>query len=167
MSKYKTTVPEIDLVPYSDDKACIALLCRARWPSGFACSACGHQGGWPIEAVLPTYQCRRCQAQTSLTSGTIMHATKLEPSLWLKAASLILASSGRMGAKELQSRLALTSYRTARRLRALIVDAMGRTPYQGLTPERLVIRPMRLTLYPAANGRHVSLGPASGRRSKA
>ena len=37
---------------FPDDETCAAFLERLRWPDGFVCPACGHQGAWVRSAPL-------------------------------------------------------------------------------------------------------------------
>ena len=59
---------------YPDNEACLAELATLRWPEGFQCPKCGHdQGG-----LLPSrklYECSHCHHQSSVTSGTLFHAS--------------------------------------------------------------------------------------------
>ena len=73
---------------FADDAACAAWLGKARWPSGFRCPACAHEKGWPHGGKRFTYECANCGKQTSVTAGTIMHASKLPLTVWFWAVYL-------------------------------------------------------------------------------
>lgn len=83
---------------YGTEAQCEAALQKARWPSGFICPEC--QGSsycivW--HGKVKTFQCNCCHTQTTLTAGTIFHATKLPLVTWFQAMcereeSTILAS---------------------------------------------------------------------------
>ena len=62
---------------FPDDDACAAWLIEMRWPDGFVCPACGHEKGWALRRKAHTFECAGCRRQTSVTAGTILHASKL------------------------------------------------------------------------------------------
>ena len=62
-----------------------------RWPDGFVCPACGHEKGWAL-AEKHT-RVRRLPPQTSVTAGTILHASKLPLTVWFWAAYLMATHS--------------------------------------------------------------------------
>jgi hypothetical protein len=62
--------------------------------------------------------------QTSVTAGTIMHASKLSLTRWFLAAFLMATHSNGISAAQLQSQLGLGSYRTAWMLCAKLRRAM-------------------------------------------
>jgi len=58
--------------------------CRARWPGGFRCSACGYDRAWAHQARLID-ECAACGTQHSLRAGTIFEPTKTGLSRWFLA----------------------------------------------------------------------------------
>src|SRR6266511_3779131 len=60
---------------FPDEKACAAYLAEARWPNGFRCPDCGHDKGWELATKAFTWECALCGKQTSVTAGTVMHAS--------------------------------------------------------------------------------------------
>ena len=70
---------------FPDDDACAAWLIDMRWPDGFVCPACSHDKGWALRGKAHTFECARCRRQTSVTAGTIMHASKLALTAWFAA----------------------------------------------------------------------------------
>ena len=62
-----------------DDDACAAWLIEMRWPDGFVCPRCGHEKGWALRRKAHTFECTGCRRQTSVTAGTILHASMVEP----------------------------------------------------------------------------------------
>src|SRR5271155_3596864 len=89
---------------FASESACADYLFERRWPGGFVCPACGRQ--------------------TSVTAGTIMHASKLSLTKWFWAAFLMATHSNGISALQLQSQLGLGSYRTAWMLCAKLRRAM-------------------------------------------
>ena len=100
------------------DDACAAYLAELRWPDGFHCPASGHDQAWLLETKSWTHECAGCRKQTSVTSGTVMHGSKLALSVWFCASYLKAAHPDGLSAKELQRQLGLGSYETAWRLSA-------------------------------------------------
>ena len=73
------------------EEQCCAALVRLRRPHGLVCPACGHRGHCEL-AGRGLYQCNRCKRQTSPTTDTISHASKLPLRLWFAAIRLIVAA---------------------------------------------------------------------------
>ena len=63
---------------FSTEEACRAELFRLRFPNGFVCPKCGCTEYYPVRG-RNAFQCRACRHQTSVTAGTVMHRTHLEP----------------------------------------------------------------------------------------
>lgn len=69
---------------FGTDAQCVEHLTRLRWSDGFVCPACGHAGGCYV-ATRGVHQCTACRRQTSLTSGTIFHKTRVPLRKWFWA----------------------------------------------------------------------------------
>ena len=98
---------------FPDDDACAAWLIEMRWPDGFVCPACGHEKGWALRRKAHTFECAGCRRQTSVTAGTILHASKLPLTVWFWAAYLMATHSNGISALQLQKQLGIGSYRTS------------------------------------------------------
>ena len=98
---------------FPDDDACAAWLIEMRWPDGFVCPACGHEKGWALRRKAHTFECTGCCRQTSVTAGTILHASKLPLTVWFWAAYLMATHSNGISALQLQKQLGIGSYRSA------------------------------------------------------
>ena len=98
---------------FPDDDACAAWLIEMRWPDGFVCPACGHEKGWALRRKAHTFECAGCRRQTSVTAGTILHASKLPLTVWFWAAYLMATHSNGISALQLQKQLGIGSYRSA------------------------------------------------------
>lgn len=59
------------------------------------------------------WQCKVCGKQTSVTAGTVMHATRTPLTLWFWAAYLVATHTPGMSAVQLQRQLGITRYETA------------------------------------------------------
>ena len=75
------------LEQYGTEAKCQDALFQHRWPRGFECPDCGNTTGCRLARGL--YQCHRCRHQTSLTAGTIFHATHLPLTTWFLAIYLL------------------------------------------------------------------------------
>jgi predicted RNA-binding Zn-ribbon protein involved in translation (DUF1610 family) len=134
MADFPRSLPDFQR-HFPDDAACAAYLAKARWPEGFVCPTCGHGRAWRLKTKAFTYECSRCHRQTSVTAGTVMHASKLALSMWFWAAYLMATHSNGISALQLQSQLGFGSYKTAWLLCAKLRRAMvapDREPLAGL-----------------------------------
>ena len=96
---------------FATEAACRQYLGALRWPDGFCCPRCGHRQAWVTQRGL--YRCRRCDVQTSLTTGTIFHDTRQPLRLWFRAMWSVTNQKSGVNALGLQRALGLGSYRTA------------------------------------------------------
>jgi ribosomal protein L20 len=83
---------------FPGERACAAYLAQARWPDGFRCPSCGHAKGWELSTKAFTWECAGCDRQTSVTAGTVMHASKLPLTVWFWAAYLMATHSNGIAA---------------------------------------------------------------------
>ena len=131
---------------FASEAACAAYLFERRWPEGFVCPGCGEGRAWLLKTKAFTYECAACRRQTSVTAGTIMHASKLPLTMWFWAAFLMATHSNGISALQLQSQLGFGSYRTAWMLCAKLRRAMvnpEREPLCGLIEADETIIPFR------------------------
>ena len=110
MEDYPRTTLEFER-RFATEEACRQYLRALRWPEGFCCPRCGHQQAWATQRGL--YRCRRCDVQTSLTTGTIFHDTRQPLRLWFRAIWYVTNQKSGISALGLQRALGLGSYRTA------------------------------------------------------
>jgi hypothetical protein len=113
--------------------ACAEYLFERRWPEGFVCPGCSEGRAWLLKTKAFTYECAGCGRQTSVTAGTIMHASKLPLTIWFWAAFLMATHSNGISALQLQSQLGLGSYRTAWMLCAKLRRAMVNPEHEPLS----------------------------------
>ena len=107
------SLPEFQKL-YGAEAQCEAVLEKNRWPDGFRCPHCGgHEHGLVYGRRLKRYQCRSCAHQATLTSGTIMQATKLADRLvpcllsdWSGQNWYLLAGAEPSPGRQLRHRLA-------------------------------------------------------------
>lgn len=110
---------------FPDEESCAAYLAARRWPDGFVCPACGGKRGGLLTERAHTYECLDCGRQTSVTSGTVLHRSKLPMQMWFWGAHLMATHSNGMSALQLAAQLGVT-YKTAwllaQKLRRSMVD---------------------------------------------
>ena len=131
---------------FATESACAQYLLERRWPHGFVCPGCGGGRAWLLKTKAFTYECADCGRQTSVTAGTIMHASKLPLTVWFWAAFLMATHSNGISALQLQNQLGLGSYRTAWMLCAKLRRAMvnpAREPLSGVVEADEAIIPFR------------------------
>jgi transposase-like protein len=108
---YPRSFPEL-LAWFPDEPACLAYLERVRWGDGFVCRFCGVQGDWwPVRRGHR--KCAACRRETSVTAGTIMHASRLPLTSWLAAIWYVVNQKQGVSALGLQRVLGFGSYQTA------------------------------------------------------
>ena len=138
---------------FATEGACAEYLFERRWPDGFVCPGCGGGRAWLLKTKAFTYECADCGRQTSVTAGTIVHASKLPLTIWFWAAFLMATHSNGISALQLQNQLGLGSYRTAWMLCAKLRRAMvnpEREPLSGLVEADETIIPFRTKTDPVS-----------------
>ncbi len=117
---------------FATEDACREYLFDCRWPEGFVCPGCGgHSAGQATRRSL--WICTACKLQTSVTAGTVMHATRTPLRTWFWAAYLLATHHPGISAKQLQRQLDLARYETA----WLILHKLRRAM---IAPERSPLR---------------------------
>jgi transposase-like protein len=107
---YPKTVLEFE-ERFASEAACRDYLFQVRWPEGFRCPRCGGGQAWETKRNL--YRCCRCDAQVSLTAGTIFQDTHQPLRVWFRALWHATSQKHGVSALGLQRVLGLGSYRTA------------------------------------------------------
>jgi len=103
----------LDLVRrFSTINACVEFLASWRWPDGFECPRCGSSEAWQLRS-RPTWECRRCGRQTSVTAGTVLHGTRTDLRIWLYALWVFGVRHTSISALQLQRETGLRRYETA------------------------------------------------------
>jgi len=131
---FPTSLPEFQRV-FPTDAACAAYLEKLRWPNGFICPKCATVGEpyrFPKRSSV-VLRCRGCQANVSLTAGTVMQASHMPLSLWFWGAYLVTTQTPGQSALQFQRQLGIgryeTAFQTLHKLRAGMVrpdrDAIG------------------------------------------
>lgn len=109
---------------YGTQVQCEEALEKCRWRDGFVCPMCARKGHYVVwHGKAKTFQCQACRHQTTLTSGTIFHSSKLPLTKWFQAMYFLTQSKNNVSALELM-RLVGVCYRTAWRLKHKILEVM-------------------------------------------
>ncbi len=114
---------------FPDEAACHRYLAQSRWPDGFVCPSCNHQGGYEITTLVKSraktataypprrrktlWECPACGKQTSVTSGTVLDHTRLPLATWFYTAFLVATDKRGMSATLLDRQLDLGNHKTA------------------------------------------------------
>ena len=108
---------------FQTDADCLDYLEWLRWPNGFVCPSCRHEGGWRLGDGR--FMCCECGARSSVTAGTIFDRTRTPLSVWFTACWLFATGKDGISALSLKRVLEIGSYQTAwamlHRLRSVLV----------------------------------------------
>jgi len=127
---YPRTVMELE-GQFSTEAACLEYLQTLRWPNGFVCPHCQARKIWKTRRGL--FHCAACGAQTSVTSGTILHGTRKPLPMWFRAMWHITNQKYGANALGLKRLLGLGSYHTAWQWLHKLRRAMVRPNRDGLS----------------------------------
>lgn len=108
---------------FNNEKACREYFYKLRWPNGFRCPKCRGVGCYPIKG-RNEYQCIQCRHQISVTSGTVMHRSKLSLKIWFWAIYLVSRDKRGCSATQLSAELDI-AYSSAWYLLHRIRNAMA------------------------------------------
>lgn len=105
---------------FAEESACEEHLIALRWKEGFHCPKCNCTEAMLVHAKhrrdadnrKPLFECKQCHRQTSVTSGTIFHKTKVPLTIWFLALYLVANDKRGVSAKTLERNLGV-SYPTA------------------------------------------------------
>ena len=119
---------------FPDEPACAEFLIRHRWPDGFVCPKCRGVRAVRLKSRAYTFECLDCGRQTSITSGTILHRTKLPLTAWFWTAHLIATHSNGISAVQLANQIGVnddTAWLLLHKFRAAMTDR-ERQPLRGV-----------------------------------
>lgn len=108
---------------FSTQEKCMAHLAELRWPEGFVCSVCSHTQAW-FTPGHDLYACKQCLKRTSVTAGTLFHATKLPLTKWFVALYFVAVDKGGLSAERLRQYIDV-SWNTANLMLSKLRLAMG------------------------------------------
>ena len=107
----------------TDEQEAIAYFERKRWPEGVYCPNCGSFDVFKgnRKQRLPRWECRDCDKQFTVTSGTVMENTKLPLAKWKRAFDEFGHAKHGISARELARKLGITlkaAWHLSHRIRA-------------------------------------------------
>ena len=100
---------EAFLEDYGAEEQCFKALVDLRWPDGFSCPKCDSRACCRLKSRKFMFQCNSCRTQTSITSGTIYHSTKIPLTKWFLATYLMTQSKNGISQLELARQLGVSS----------------------------------------------------------
>ena len=101
------------MTKFGTEPQCEAALEHVRWPNGFRCPRCVHQGYTFVhQGNQRLRQCQHCGHQASLRVGTIFQSSKFPLTIWFRAIYLMTQSKNNISALEMRRTLGV-SYKTA------------------------------------------------------
>jgi len=109
---------------YGSEAQCEAALFAARWPSGWRCPSC--ECPWSSSFVREGrryWQCSAQRHQSTLTSGTVLEATKLPLTRWFLAMHLLTQAKNNVSALELMRHLGVC-YKSALLMKHKLMEVM-------------------------------------------
>lgn len=116
------------LEKYNCDDKCRAYLEELRWPNGPVCPKCEGKNIMRVGGRESVVRCKNCNAQFTVTTGTIFHDSHLPLTKWFVATCLICEAKKGMSALQLK-RLLGVGYKTAwyltHRIRQAMMNANG------------------------------------------
>lgn len=122
-----TTLADL-LEKYNGDDKCREYLESLRWPTGPVCPKCDSKRTMRVGGRESVIRCKDCNAQFTVTTGTVFHDSHLPLTKWFVAVCLICEAKKGMSALQLK-RLLGTGYRTAwyltHRIRQAMMNANG------------------------------------------
>jgi hypothetical protein len=99
---------------FPDDAACAKYLEAVRWPEGFVCPFCAHQGEpWRMARSKAVLRCPTCRKDAFLTAGTVMQDTRTPLSTWFWGAYLMTTQTPGISSVQFQRQLGLKRNETA------------------------------------------------------
>lgn len=109
---------------FPDEASCEEYLREKREKKGIVCSKCGgtHQY-W--DKTSKRWRCANCGHKTTLTSGTVMHGSKLPLLYWFTAIHLLTATKKTFSALEMQRQLGHKRYQPIWEMMHKLRSVMG------------------------------------------
>jgi transposase-like protein len=74
---------------FQTEEDCEKFLMKNRWANGFNCPRCDHHSFYKLK-TRKLLECKECRTQISITTGTVMHKSKLSLLLWFKAIRILI-----------------------------------------------------------------------------
>lgn len=132
---------------FPSEDHCRRRLIEVRWPDGPRCPRCETRDPLWIE-TRALFQCEKCRHQFSVTSGTILHRSRLALGIWFRATEqVILFRSSSPPVFDIPSQLLAgrleVQYVAAYRMRKIILEDIRRGGW-GLLSTAICVEPLNL-----------------------
>lgn len=116
MAEFRKPYHDLTLLDFQDrfpdEKSCWEYLVKMRWPNGCSCpKKCDSKMDRKHSGTDGIFQCRKCKAHLSVTTGTIFHKSRLPLRKWFWAIFLMATSKKGVSMLYLQRQLGIKSYR--------------------------------------------------------
>jgi transposase-like protein len=98
---------------FSSEEDCLEFLERVRWGDSFYCPHCGSIGADFWRMGDGRRRCKECRGETTVTAGTIFHATRKDLRLWFATIWQVVNAKNGVSAMTVQRTLGFKSYQTA------------------------------------------------------
>ncbi len=110
---------------FPDEESCKQFLKSLREEQGLKCSRCGHEEHY-WKGDKQCWECKKCHRRTGLTSGTVMHATKLPLRYWFLCIHLLSSTAKSFSSCEIQGQLGHKYYEPVWAMCHKLKAAMGK-----------------------------------------
>ena len=84
------SLEELDQM-FPDETSCANFLYSLKWRHGYRCPQCGHCRWW---AARNRFECISCYYQSSVSSGTVFHKTRIPYTIWFRALWWLITQRG-------------------------------------------------------------------------
>lgn len=109
---------------FDGEEACEKHLRKVREEEGIVCPKCGGEKHYWNKATK-SWRCAKCSHETTLTSGTVMHGSKLPLMYWFTAIHLMTATKKTISAAEMQRQLGHKRYQPIWEMMHKLRSVMG------------------------------------------
>lgn len=110
---------------FPDESSCEVHLRSVREQAGIKCTTCGcSKQHW--NKSKKSWTCSQCGHETTLTSGTVMHASNLPLLYWYKAIHLLTSTKKSFSASEMQRQLGHKRYQPIWEMMHKLRNVMGK-----------------------------------------
>jgi transposase-like protein len=131
MPTIRPVLPQFDLCTlmarFNSEIKCREYLERLRWPNGPVCAKCCGKEFARVQGRENILRCTGCQAQLSVTAGTVFNDSHLPLQKWFAAIHFLTQAKKGVSACQIQRMLGIGGYKTAwylcHRIRSAMVEA--------------------------------------------
>lgn len=109
---------------FDSEESCEKYLKEVREREGVVCSKCGSKKHY-WDKTTKSWRCVKCKHETTLTSGTVMHGSKLPLMYWFTAIHLMTATKKTISALEMQRQLGHKRYQPIWEMMHKLRSVMG------------------------------------------